>query len=302
MGHATVSLKRFETGIPQGPRFRRLSALRACYESAMTLLKWLIVPLCFYAGVLALMYVAQRSLMYFPETARTGPDEAGLPQAEELVLDTADGERVIVWHVPARDGKPVVLYFHGNGGSLRLRAARFKALTADGAGLLALSYRGYAGSTGSPSEAGLIADAAAVHGFALARYGAERIVLWGESLGTGVAVALAATRPVARVLLQSPFTSAADIGASAYPFVPVRWLMKDSFHSDRRIGAVGVPVLVLHGALDRVVPIAYGERLYGLIRAPKRFVRLPHAGHNDHDAHGDIGLVRGFIAGEDVPR
>jgi uncharacterized protein len=264
----------------------------------MTLLKWLVVPLCFYAGVVTLMYVMQRSLMYFPETARTPPAEAGLPQAEELTLDTADGERVIAWHVPAQAGRPVVLYFHGNGGSLRMRVHRFRELTADGTGLVALSYRGYAGSTGRPSEAGLIADAEAAYRFASLRYMPARIVLWGESLGTGVAVALAARHPVGRVLLQSPFTSAADIGAAAYPFAPVRWLMKDPFHSDRRIGDVTAPVLVLHGALDRVVPIAYGERLYERIRAPKRFVRLPLAGHNDHDAFGEMDLVRSFIAGE----
>jgi fermentation-respiration switch protein FrsA (DUF1100 family) len=263
----------------------------------MTLLKWLIVPLCFYAGVLALMYVMQRSLQYFPETVRTPPADAGLPQAEELTLATSDGERVIAWHVPAQDGKPVVLYFHGNGGSLRMRVERFRALTAHGTGLVALSYRGYAGSTGSPTEAGLIADGEAAYAFASKRYGAERIVLWGESLGTGVAVAVAAKHPVARVLLQSPFTSAADIGAAAYPFLPVHWLMKDPFYSDRRIGHVTAPVLVLHGVLDRVVPIASGEKLYAMIRAPKRFVRIERAGHNDHDAFGEMGLVRGFIAG-----
>jgi fermentation-respiration switch protein FrsA (DUF1100 family) len=265
---------------------------------AMTLLKWLLVPLCFYAGVLALMYVMQRSLQYFPETARTPPAQAGLPQAEELTLDTADGERVIAWHVPASERRPVVLYFHGNGGSLRMRADRFRALSADGTGLVALSYRGYAGSTGSPTEAGLIADAEAAYRFARERYGADRIVLWGESLGTGVAVAIAAKHPVARVLLQSPFTSAADVGAAAYPFLPVHWLMKDPFYSDRRIGDVTAPVLVLHGAMDRVVPIASGERLYAMIRAPKRFARIERAGHNDHDAFGEMELVRGFISGE----
>ncbi len=123
-------------------------------------------------------------------------------------------------------------------------------------------------------------------------------MLWGESLGTGVAVALAAQKPVGRVLLKSPFTSAAAVASAAYPFVPVRLLMRDQFRSDERIGAVTAPVLVLHGAQDRVVPFAHGERLYGLIRAPKRLVRLAGADHNDHDQHGGLEAVRGFLDGE----
>lgn len=263
----------------------------------MTLLKWLLAALVGYGGLVALMYVAQRSLMYFPETTRTPPAAAGLPQARELVLDTDDGEKIIVWHVPPQGAQPVVLYFHGNGGSLRLRANRFRRLTADGTGLLALSYRGYGGSSGRPSESGLIADAAAVHAYAAKTYPNNPIVLWGESLGTGVATALAAERPVARVLLESPFTSAADIGAAAYPFIPVRLLIKDPFRSDLRVPKITVPVLVVHGENDRVVPIAFGEKLYELIRAPKRFIRLPRAGHVDHDEHGGLDTVKPFIAG-----
>lgn len=266
----------------------------------MATVKWIVLlALAGYAGVLALMYVAQRSLMYFPDPARRAPAEAGLPQAEEVTFAAADGETLVAWHVPPRDGKPVVIYFQGNGGGLDLRANRFRNLVADGTGLLALCYRGYGGSTGRPSEAGLILDAQAAYGFAAARYPPERLVLWGESLGTGVAVALAAERPVARVLLESPYTSAADIAAAVYPFAPVRLLMKDQFRSDARIGRVTAPVLVLHGALDRIIPIRFGERLFELIRSPKRFVRLPEAEHNDHEAFGALEKVRGFILGRD---
>ena len=157
----------------------------------MNTLKWFVIfTLLGYGAFVALLYVAQRSLQYFPERFRTAPAAAGLPEAEEVVLDTADGERVIVWHVPPRGDKPVVLYFHGNGGSLRGRVDRFRDLTADGSGLVALSYRGYGGSSGAPSEAGLVNDGLVAYAFARARYPAERIVLWGESLGSGVAVAL----------------------------------------------------------------------------------------------------------------
>jgi uncharacterized protein len=245
-------------------------------------LKWiLILALLCYGGLVALLYVGQRALQYFPERFRTAPAAAGMPEAEEVVLDTADGERVIAWHLPPRGQKPVVLYFHGNGASLRWRVDRFRTLTADGTGLVALSYRGYGGSSGSPTEPGLINDASAAYAFALTRYQPARIALWGESLGSGVAVALAAEKPVGHVVLESPFTSAADVGAGRYWFVPVRLLMKDQFRSDLLIAKVTAPVLVLHGERDRIVPIALGERLYALINAPKRFVRFPDAGHND---------------------
>jgi fermentation-respiration switch protein FrsA (DUF1100 family) len=260
----------------------------------MAALKLLLGVLVAFGGFVALMYVAQRSLMYFPDRERVPPAAAGLPSAEEVALDSA-GERVIVWHVPPRGEKPVVVYFHGNGGALRHRADRFRALTSDGTGLVALSYRGYGGSTGSPSETGFIADGEAAYRFAVARYPAERIVLFGESLGTGVAVALAAEHKIGRLVLQAPFTSAADVAALVYWFLPVRLLMKDPFYSDGRIGRVTAPVLILHGARDRVVPIGLGERLYSLAGEPKRFVRLPEGGHNDLDGHGVLAEVRAFL-------
>jgi fermentation-respiration switch protein FrsA (DUF1100 family) len=234
-----------------------------------------------YLGLAALMYVAQRSLMYFPETLRTSPVDAGFAAAEEVVLDTADGERVVVWHVAPQGDRPVVLYFHGNGASLRYRVDRFRALTQDGTGLVVLSYRGYGGSSGRPSEDGLMADASAAYAFAAARYPATRLVLWGESLGSGVAIALAAAQPVARLVLEAPFLSAAAVAAAAYPFLPVRWLMKDQFRSDLRIRKVTAPVLIVHGDRDAVVPIESGEQLYMLITAPKRFLRISGAGHED---------------------
>ncbi len=264
----------------------------------MTVLKWLLlIAVAGYAAVVVVMYLAQRSLLYFPDKTRHLPADAGLPQAEEIFLQSADGEKLIAWHVPPRDGKPVVIYFQGNGGGLDLRAERFRWLTADGTGLLALCYRGYGGSTGTPTEEGLIRDAEAAYDFAATRYGANRVVLWGESLGTGVAVALAAEKPVARVMLESPYTSIADVAASIYWFAPVRLLLKDSFRSDLRIAKVTAPALVIHGSRDTIVPIGFGERLYAMIGAPKRFLRLPEAAHNDHDSFGVPVLVRPFING-----
>jgi fermentation-respiration switch protein FrsA (DUF1100 family) len=263
----------------------------------MSILKaGLVVVLAVYLGVALVLYVTQRSLMYFPEKLRTAPGDAGFPEATEVVLGTSDGERIIAWHVPPRAGAPVILYFHGNGGSLRGRADRYRALTSDGTGLVALSYRGYAGSSGEPTEAGLLLDASAAYDFARSRHLDAKLVVWGESLGSGVAVALAADKAVERVVLEAPFLSAADIGAAAYPYVPVRWLMKDQFRSDLRIGRVKAPVLILHGDHDTVVPIESGERLYALITAPKRFVRFPGGGHEDLGTHGAVEAAKSFLA------
>jgi hypothetical protein len=268
----------------------------------MTVLKWLVLAAVLgYGGVLALMYVFQRTLMYFPDPTRTRPASAGLSQAEEVTLTSSDGETLIAWHVAPRGDKPIVIYLQGNAGALNLRAKRFTWLTADGTGLLALCYRGYGGSTGKPSETGLIRDARAAYDFTSSRHPAKRIVLFGESLGTAVAIALAAERPVAGLILDAPFTSAADIGAAAYPIAPVRWLMRDTFRSDQRIGRVSAPILALHGERDRVVPISFGERLFALTNEPKRMVRFPQGAHLNLDEHGAAKVVKEFLAEQTSP-
>lgn len=265
----------------------------------MTTLKgFLIFVLVGYAGLVGAMYLLQRSLMYFPEKLRTAPAAAGLAQAQEMTLDTSDGEKIIAWYIPAAEAKPVILYFHGNGGSLRLRVDRFRKLTAEGVGLLAVSYRGYGGSTGSPTQDGLMRDALAAYDYVAARYAPERIVVFGESLGSAVAVPLAAQKKVGKLILDAPFTSAVDIAAAVYPYIPVRWLMKDQFRSDEHIGRVQAPVLVLHGELDRVVPISFGERLYAMITARKQFVRFSRGNHSDLDSHGAQTAIHAFLRAE----
>ncbi len=262
----------------------------------MRLLLWFAGLLAFgYGLVVLLMYLNQRSFLYFPERERTAPATAGFRAARELTLETTDGERVIAWHLPPEGDRPVILYFHGNGGSLRLRAERFAALTADGTGLVALSYRGYGGSSGIPTELGLIRDAEAAYRFATEHYPARRIVLWGESLGTGVAVAIAAAHPIGGLILESPFTSTVDVAAAIYWFLPVRLLMQDQFRSDQRIERVTAPVLVMHGDHDATVPIGYGERLFAMITAPKQFVRFAGGGHSDLDSFGALDAVRDFL-------
>jgi len=195
--------------------------------------------------------------------------------------------------VPPRGDAPTVLYFHGNGGSLRLRVDRFQRIVAAGVGLVALSYRGYGGSTGKPTEDGLINDARAAYAFAAERY--RRIALWGESLGTGVAVALAAEQPVTRMVLDAPYTSTLDIAQANHWYLPVRLLMKDQFRSDQRIARVKAPVLIMHGEVDQIIPIAYGERLFAMIPGPKQFVRFPGGYHVDLDRHGGAEVALKFL-------
>ncbi|MDA9499052.1 alpha/beta hydrolase [Bradyrhizobium sp. CCBAU 11357] len=265
----------------------------------MTIVKWTVILLvAVYLAGLVVLYLRQREMLFpIPPVGRTAPDAAGLPEAEEHVLTTSDGEKVIVWHVPAKPGRSVILYFHGNGDSLAGRVSRFKAMTADGTGLVALSYRGYGGSSGMPSEQGLLRDAAAAYAFTTARYAAERIVAWGFSLGTGVAVALASEQRIGKLILEAPYTSTADIAGSSFWFVPVRLLMRDPFHSDQRISRVTVPLLVMHGTNDLVISIVFGERLFALAREPKRFVRMVGGGHDNLDQYGAIETARGFIGG-----
>ena len=263
----------------------------------MTVLKWLLIVVSVgYAGGLVALFFAQRAFLFpVPTVARNSPQQAGFPEAEEHVLDTADGEKVIVWHVPAKPGHSVVLYFHGNGDFLAGFFGRFHDLIADGTGVIALSYRGYAGSSGHPSERGLLSDAAAAYAFAVARYDAARIVTWGFSLGTGVAVALAADRPVGRLILEAPYTSTADVAASLFWFMPVRLVMRDQFRSDERIGRVTVPLLIMHGERDPAIPIHFGERLFALAHEPKQFVRFPEGGHENLQNFGAIETARHFI-------
>ncbi len=263
----------------------------------MTALKWLLIVVSagYVCGLIALFFAQRAVLFPAPTSARTAPPAAGFPEAEEHILPTVDGEKVIVWHVPARPGRPVVLYFHGNGDYLAGFFGRFRDLIADGTGIVALSYRGYAGSSGQPSEQGLLQDAAAAYAFTSARYRADKIVAWGFSLGTGVAVALAAEQPVGKLILELPYTSIVDVAASAFWFAPVRLLMRDQFRSDQRIARIRVPLLVMHGALDPTIPVAFGERLFALANEPKRFVRLARGSHNDLDNFGAIEIARNFI-------
>jgi fermentation-respiration switch protein FrsA (DUF1100 family) len=243
-------------------------------------------------------YLAQRKLMYFPDRARTQPAEVGLADVEERVLKTPDGEQVIVWHGKARPGQPTLLYFHGNGGSLRVRAERIRRFMAEGWGVYMMTYRGYGGSTGSPSETNNVADAHLAYG-ALVREGVapKSIIAYGESLGTNIAARIAAEREVGGLILDAPYTSIVDVAAGAYPFLPVRYFLDDRYETTRYIASVKVPLLILHGERDPVIPVAMGKELYRLANEPKRLALFPNGGHSDLyiDGNDALDVVRRWI-------
>jgi uncharacterized protein len=232
-----------------------------------------------YAIVCIGLYAGQRKILFRCDAAEVDPATLGL-RAQTLRLKTDDGETLLAWSFPPAPERPLVLYFHGNAGGLDLRAERFRVIAEAGMGLLAIEYRGYASSTGSPSEGGLKLDGEAAYAAAIASGVApQRIVALGESLGSGVAVALAARHKVGALVLDSPYSSIADVAAATYWFVPVRALLRDPFRNELLIGSVEAPTLIVHGTKDAVVPIRFGEKLFGLANPPKEFWRVEGAAH-----------------------
>ena len=254
-----------------------------------------------YAAVAVAAFIAQRRLMYFPDSARVPPSNYGLIGVEERVLDTPDGVRLIAWYARAVPGRPTVLYFHGNAGNLTNRAERVRKYTARGFGVFMPSYRGYSGSTGSPTERANVADAKLAYE-ALRKDGiaSEDIVLYGESLGSGVAVQVAAEKPVGGIVLDAPYTSIVDVAAAAYPFLPVRPFMFDRYDTMRHLGGVNAPLLVVHGEEDEVIPVDMGRAVYAAANGPKELVTFPGAGHSDHHLHGSTEEIFRWI--EDLSR
>lgn len=263
---------------------RRHNLPRWRVKGRMDMIRWavriLVIAVAVYCFAFAALVLFQRRLMYFPG-GPAGPAAAhGLPHAETLRLQTADGESIVAWYQPAALGKPLFLYFHGNGGTLATRAGLLRQLAQDGSGFLGIDYRGYGGSSGAPTERGILQDGHAAYAKARALgYDASRIVLLGESLGTAVAVAVAADEPARALVLDSAFSSTVDVAAAQYPIFPVHLAMKDTCDSASRIGRVTVPKLFLHGTADMAIPIAFDRRLYAAAPKPKTFIELPGRGH-----------------------
>jgi hypothetical protein len=259
----------------------------------MNFLLWLAAV---YLAICAMAYFGNRLFMYFPDPARIPPAEVGLEGVDEIELAAADGTKLIAWYAPAKDGKPTLLYFHGNGANAAARAGKIEKILPSGIGIFYLNNRGYGGSAGKPTEAHNVADAIAAYD-ELRRRGvpAGKIVVYGESLGTGQAVRLAAKRPVAGVVLEAPLTSTVDVARSTYFFLPLSLLMTDQYNVERHIRSVTVPLLILHGEKDEVIPVEMGERNYRAANDPKRMVTFPEGNHTDLFDHGAWETTRDFV-------
>ena len=241
------------------------------------LLKGLLVV---YVVLVGSVYLFQRKLQYFPNA-----DPVPLPQAQafrglqEVELETEDGNRLLSWYWPG-DRPLTLVYFSGNGGNRADRLEWARDFHRLGFGLFLLEYRGYGGNPGTPTETGLYRDAQAALDW-LARDPGRKLAYLGESLGSGVAVEMATRAAPAGLIIQSGFSSAADVGQHRYPLLPVGLLMKDPFDSLPKIGDLRCPLLSIHGDRDRTVPLSLGRALFDAAPEPKEWLPVPGAAHND---------------------
>lgn len=258
---------------------------------------YFVTAVAVYAFLVALLFVVQRSLLYHPNQTIPVPADYGVPEMSALRVPTEDGLELLAWwRAPRDDGQPVLLVLHGNAGHIGGRAHKVRDYLDAGYGVLLLSYRYNAGTGGGPSEANLLADARAGMAFLVGEGVPEsRIVPYGESLGTGVAVAMAASHDVGALVLEAPYSNMAALAQYHYWYVPARWLVRDTYDSLSRIEKVSAPVLVLHGERDTVIPPKFGRILFEAAPEPKEAHFLPEGLHNDLPDHGIALLVIDFL-------
>lgn len=254
-----------------------MAALRTVLGIALT-------GLILYLVFVAILFGVQRRMVFQPDTRAITPREAGLVGFESIEI--SPGIRSW-WHAP-RDAKaPVVIHLHGNGGALAGRAHIFRDMADWGAGVLAVGYPGYGGNAGSPSEAVMARTAQANYDWLIAQgIAPSRIVITAHSMGTGIAVPLAARNAAAGLILESPFTALADVAQKAMPYAPVQWLIRDPFRSIDHVGALRVPVAWIHGTADALIPFSMGQTLFDAIKTPKCALRIEGG---DHDHLWDMG-------------
>jgi uncharacterized protein len=263
-------------------------------------------------ALLVFLWAMQRRLMYFPMGPMLDPADVGATHIERVTFPTADGLTLHGWFFPASPSPSrfTIVVFNGNAGNRSYRAPLAAALQARGHAVLLFDYRGYGGNPGTPTETGLQEDARAARAFVVGRADVdrERIAYFGESLGTGVAVTLAAEHAPAALVLRSPFMSMVDVGRMHYPILPVRWFLRDRYMSGERIAQIRAPLLVIAGDQDSVIPLEHSKRLYEAAAAatspsssspsPREMLIIRGADHNDAallDGDEMIAAVTAFL-------
>ena len=251
-----------------------------------------------YLGALGLVFMLQRQYIYLPDERRADLVAAGaVGLLEEVPLTAADGVKTVSWfHPPEAPGRPVLVFLHGNAGNIADRVFKIASFVGEGWGVMLVGYRGYGGNPGKATERGLYADARAALAFLGKRdIVPARLVLYGESLGSGIATEMALGTDAGALVLEAPFTSIAEMAQRRFPYFPSRWLVLDRFDNAGKIGRVGMPVLVLHGEGDTITPATLGRRLFAAAREPKELRIFPQAGHVDLYEHGADRVVIEFV-------
>ena len=258
-----------------------------------------VVLLAAVAIILALIWTQQRRMIYFPFSEVPAAGEISRGRIEQVRFHTVDGLELTAWFFPISGPAPrtTILVFNGNAGNRAYRVPLAEALNRRGLQVLLTDYRGYGGNAGAPTERGLAADSRAARAHLVRRPDVDpsRIAYFGESLGSAVAVDLAAEYPPSALILRSPFTSMADIGQHHYPFLPVRLLLRDRFASIERIRQTRAPLLVIAGGRDSIVPIEFSRRLYEAAAEPKQLVVLPDADHNDEELLSGADMIEAIV-------
>lgn len=262
-----------------------------------------VVLIVAYAGLVMALFAFQRHLMYQPGDHLPAPEQTEIPDAQARITEPEPGLRLVSWYLPPAENKPVVLYYHGNAGTIAERDFKAAGFRQDGKGIWLTGYRGFAGNPGSPTEQGLYADARAALA-ALVADGIEpgRIILYGESLGTGMAVQMALElaekgTPAKAVILEAPFASMGTAAQDRYFYVPAKWLVKDRYDNLAKIDRIDAPLLIMHGDADGVVRQSHGKRLFEAAKEPKTGFWPAGGGHSNLEQFGLFEAVNAFLRG-----
>ena len=254
-------------------------------------LRWLI-PV--YLVPCLLLVWQEPHLLYQPRPGPADPKAASAPHFRLVTVSNAKGTPLAYWENGADNHRPLLLYFHGNGGGLFFHVAALNYLDAQGFHVVALEYPGYPGVAGTPSQQQIVTEAIALFDRMTLATG-RTPAIWGYSLGSGVAVQLAAARPPVALVLEAPFTSTADRASEIFPIYPVHCLMHDQYRSKEAIGSIHAPLFIMHGEADRVIPISHGEALFAAANEPKEFHRYAGFGHLDLRYSPGYGAGSAFL-------